>query len=485
MTRDLENLVSGRFTAEAQHGTIDVLNPADLTSLVARVPAMGADDIVSALVGADAARDEWRLRGPLGRAEVLAGAAALLRERSAGIAADLVAEMGKTTAEATGEVLKAADFFEYYAGIARSAQGYLLADVRPGAEVQVVYEPVGVVVCITPWNDPLLTPARKVAPALACGNTVVLKPSTETPVVSWHLARALHDAGVPAGVFTTVTGRSAEIMPALLADPRVAAVTFTGSTEVGLDIQRRLAGTNMRVQTEMGGKNASVVLSDADLALASSTIVQAAFAQAGQRCTATSRLIVDRSVADDLIRRVTELVAQLRIGAGGDGDTTLSPVVNRAQRDAVLAGVETARQEGATVVTGGGIPDRPELADGCFVEPTIISHVRRDMSVWREELFGPVLAVHVVDGFDEAIDAVNDSEYGLSAAVFTNSLDHAAGFRARADVGQLAVNLPTSGWDVHHPFGGFALSGSAFKEQGVEGLSFYRRVKTCAVRTST
>lgn len=413
----------------------------------------------------------------------MTAAAGLLRERAHAIARELVCEMGKTLAEATVEVAKAADFLDYYASLARLPVGVELADARPGVSVAVRSEPVGIVVLITPWNDPLLTPARKLAPALFAGNAVILKPATETPVVSLRLAEALHDAGLPAGVLGTVTGRASRISAALLGDPRLAAVSFTGSTEVGLQIHRDLAGRNIRVQAEMGGKNASVVLADADLELAAETIIAASFGQAGQRCTATSRVIADRAIAGELLRKLVDGAGRAKLGPGLDPETTIGPVVSRKHQAEVIEHLQRARSEGAQILAGGGVPAGAGLANGCYVEPTVIAGVTREMSIWREEVFGPAIAVVEVNGVEEAVDAVNDSRYGLSAAVFTKDLGAAAYFEEYVNTGQVSVNLPTSGWDVHQPFGGFLDSGSAFKEQGLEALRFYARVKTVAVRS--
>ncbi|KJE23322.1 NAD-dependent aldehyde dehydrogenase [Frankia torreyi] len=481
-TNDRPVLVAGAWDAGAHGAWIPVLDPADLRHIVARVPALDGADIARTYDAAEAGARAWRAAGALERGTVLLRAAGLLRDRAADIAHDLVLEMGKTLAEATGEVAKAADFFEYYGSLARAPHGYELPDGRPDTSTAVRYEPVGIVLAITPWNDPLLTPARKLAPALSAGNAVVLKPATDTPLVSLHLAHALLDAGLPANALSVVTGRGRDISGPLLADRRLAAVTFTGSNEVGLAIMRTVAGRNLRVQTEMGGKNATAVLADADLDLAADTIAAAAFAQAGQRCTATSRLVVDGAVRDDLLAALGRRVAALRLGPGLEADTTMGPVVNTAQRDSVLDHVRQARAEGATLLAGGGTPADTGLSHGCFVEPTILGDVTPAMSIWRDEVFGPVLAVRTVDGFDEAVDAVNDSVYGLSAALFTRDLSAAHLFLDRADAGQVAVNLPTSGWDVHHPFGGFRESGSPFKEQGLEALHFYRRAKTTAIR---
>jgi acyl-CoA reductase-like NAD-dependent aldehyde dehydrogenase len=479
----MANLLDGAWT-DAGDGVIDVRDPADVERVVATVPAMSGAQVGAVYTAAAKGAALWRRTPALDRASVLRAAAGLLRTRAEQIAEDLVAEMGKTNAEASVETAKAADFFDYYASLARLPLGEILADARPGVEVAVRHEPVGIVLVITPWNDPLLTPARKLAPALFAGNAVILKPATETPLVALHLARALSDAGLPAGVLATVTGRGSALAEPLLADARLGALTFTGSTSVGLSLQAALAGRNVRVQTEMGGKNASAVLADADLELAASTIAAAAFGQAGQRCTATSRLIVERAIAPELLERLTARAAEIRLGPGSEPQTTMGPLVSAAQRDEVLAHLERAVSDGARVVAGGGRPAERRLRCGCYVEPTIYADVSPEMAIWREEVFGPAIAVLEADGLDAVIAAFNDSPYGLSAALFTRSLEAAARFAAEVDTGQVSINLPTSGWDVHQPFGGFGDSGSAFKEQGLEALRFYTRVKTVAVRSS-
>ena len=480
----LGNLLDGDWATVGGDGELAVTDPSSVDSTVAVVPAMSAADVTAVYDAAERGAKVWRHTRPLQRAAVMTAAASLLRERSDAIARELVSEMGKTLAEATVEVGKAADFLDYYASLARLPLGVELADARPNVNVAVRNEPVGIVLLITPWNDPLLTPARKLAPALFAGNAVILKPASETPVVSLRLAEALNDAGLPAGVLGTVTGRASRISGALLGDARLAAVSFTGSTAVGLQLHRDLAGRNVRLQTEMGGKNASVVLADADLELAAETIVAASFGQAGQRCTATSRVIVDRAVVAELLPRLVEGAKRPRLGPGLDPDTNIGPVVSRKHQSEVIEHLERARDEGAEILAGGGAPSAPELSGGCYVEPTVIAGVTQQMSIWRDEVFGPAIAVIEVDGLEQAVEAVNDSQYGLSAAVFTNDIGAAAYFEEYVNTGQVSVNLPTSGWDVHHPFGGFLDSGSAFKEQGLESLRFYTRVKTVAVRSA-
>jgi acyl-CoA reductase-like NAD-dependent aldehyde dehydrogenase len=475
------NLVGGTWRPAASGEWIDVVDPADVREVVGQVPAMSDRDVETLYDRAEAATAGWRAMPALERGAILAEAARLLVARLDPIALDLVREMGKTLSEARVEVNKAAEFFEFYAAVARLPYGELLHDARRGTETSARREPLGIVLAITPWNDPLLTPARKLAPALISGNAVILKPATNTPIVALHLARALHDAGLPPGVLGTATGRGALISAALIGDERLMALSFTGGNDVGAELKRTLASRNVRLQTELGGKNAAVVLADADLELAAATIAAAGFGQAGQRCTATSRVVVDRRVARELVNRIVALAEECRLGPGLDPKTTMGPTVSSDHQRDVLVSLERARSEGATAVVGGGRPKEQRLANGCFVEPSVLTAVRPDMAVWTEEIFGPVLAVREVDGFEDAVGAANDSRYGLSASIFTRSLTEAHRFADRAEVGQVAVNLPTSGWDIHMPFGGFRDSGSAFKEQGLDALRFYTRTKTVAV----
>jgi alpha-ketoglutaric semialdehyde dehydrogenase len=474
---DLQNLIGGEWRSASDEAWIAVGDPGREPARVARVPDMSPGDVTEAWDAAAEGATVWAEVPPLARATILARAAARIRELGDPIARVLTREMGKTLAQSAGETSRSADFFDYYAGMAREPQGEMLADARPGVSAWTSEEPVGLVLAITPWNDPLATPARKLAPALIAGNAVVLKPATETPVSALVLAAILHEAGVPAGAINTVTGTVSRIGDALVGDRRIGAVTFTGSTEVGLSLQKRLAARNVRVETEMGGKNAAVVLPDADLPFAAKVIAEAAFNQTGQRCTATSRVIVHEAVRDRFVELLAEAAGCERIGPGLDSSTTMGPLVSEAHRTSVQAAVDAARAEGARVLYTN---DAAAAIGPCFISPTIFE-VSKSMQIWRREVFGPVLAILTVDSFDAAVDAANDSEYGLSAAVFTQDLAAAHRFIRRAQVGQVAVNLPTSGWDVHHPFGGWKNSGSPFKEHGKHGLRFYTRVKTVAL----
>jgi alpha-ketoglutaric semialdehyde dehydrogenase len=474
---DLPNLIGGERRAASDRSWIRVADPARANAEVARVPAMSPGDVAGAWDAAAAGASIWRELPPISRGRILVRAAARIRELHDAIALVVTREMGKTLAEARSETSRCADFFDYYAGLAREPHGEMLADVRPGVTSWTLEEPVGLVLAITPWNDPLATPARKLAPALIAGNAVMLKPATETPLSALVLAAILDEAGVPPGTVNTVTGHIATIDDALLGDQRLGAVTFTGSTDAGLLLQQRLAARNIRIETEMGGKNAAVVLAEADLPLAAKIIAEAAFNQSGQRCTATSRVIVHEAVRDRLVDLLGDAAANLRVGPGLDSSTTMGPLVSAAHRASVQAAIDTAVAQGAQV----RYSDETASSKGpCFVSPTILE-VSSAMEIWRREVFGPVVALLVVDSFDAAVAAVNDSAYGLAASVFTQDLTAAHRFIRGAQVGQVAVNLPTSGWDVHQPFGGWKASGSPFKEHGKHGLRFYTRVKTVAL----
>lgn len=475
------NLVDGKIFEPATSEAIDVTNPADSDQLVGRVPAMTARDISAVYDAAVTGARTWRQTGVLARGEILRAAAAKIRDESEVLAPLIVREMGKTLAEARVEVRKTADFFDYYAGQARLPFGELLADGRPGTSVRVIHEPLGVVLLITPWNDPLLTPARKMGPALLAGNAVIIKPATVAPLIVLELARIFNEVGLPAGVLGTATGRGRDIGDILLESKALKAVSFTGSTAVGLELQKQLAGRPVRVQTEMGGKNAVAVLADANLAVAAKEIVSGAFAQAGQRCTATSRVVVVREVADQLITAIREQMSALKVGAGDAEGVTLGPVVSSAARAEIIDHIERALGESAELLEGGAHAPEGMSERGAFVSPTLLK-ITQDQAIWREEVFGPVLGILEVDNEQQAVEAVNDSTYGLAAAVFTNDLGAAERFIAQAETGQVSVNHPTTGWDVHHPFGGFGYSGSPFKEQGLDALQFYTRTKTVAVR---
>lgn len=476
------SLIGGAWVGAAGQDWYEVRNPADSREVVARVPAMAGPDIARAL---DAARDgarRWRSTSIVERGEVLRRAAALVRERSNDIAHEVTLEMGKLIGEARGEVNKAADFLEYYAGFGRRPLGEVLPDARAGAEARAIREPRGVVVAITPWNDPVITPARKLCPALIAGNAVILKPAPESPLSALHLARALHDAGLPAGVLNVIVGPDDEVARGLVRSDGFQALTFTGSTEVGLALQRDLAGRNVILQTEMGGKNAALVLADADPNVVLEALASGGYVQAGQRCTATSRVLVEASRYEEVLERFAARAGEIRVGPGLSESAQMGPLVAESGLDRALAALEDARAGGAEVLAGGRRLREGGLEHGWFMGPTVFGERQPQSRIWQDELFAPVVGVTPVDDLEEAIEIVNSSAYGLSAAIFTRDLEAAHRFADAVDVGCVSVNLPTAGWDVQMPFGGFKQSGSGFKEQGENALDFYSRVKTIAMR---
>ncbi len=481
MVDTYENLVGGQWITAKSGRWFERRNPAATSEVVGRFPSMGSEDAAIAIDAATQCFPEWKSVGLLARSQILLKTAEILRSRSEEIAHDITCENGKTLAEARGEAQAAATYFEYFGSLARTSQGDVLADRRGGVRAWTQREPLGVVVLISPWNDPVVTPARKLAPSLLCGNTVVLKPAAETPVSAHHLARALDEAGAPPGAVNVVTGPAEELGPALLNAEPIRAVSFTGSTAVGLMLSRLLAGRPIRLQTEMGGKNAVLVLPDADLDLAADTIASAGCGQGGQRCTATSRVVVHAVVADALGERLADRLGSLRVGRGDRKDVQMGPMVTQRHLDSVLHAVESARAS-ATRIIGGQRLTGAGYDDGYFLSPALVVDAHPRAAIWHEEIFGPVLSMVSVSSYEKGVRLVNESRYGLSAGIFTADLGAAHRFIEDVETGQVAVNLPTTGWDVHVPFGGFKESGSPFKENGVSGLDFYSRRKSITVR---
>ncbi|WP_256869055.1 aldehyde dehydrogenase family protein [Sphingobium lactosutens] len=394
--------------------------------------------------------------------------------------ADLLGELlsreeGKTRAEGRGEVIRAARIFRFFGGEALRLHGRSLPSVRSGLDVATWQEPLGVVGLITPWNFPLAIPAWKAAPALAFGNAVVLKPAAITPAIISALADILDEAGLPPGVFNLVfvPGRTAG---ALATDSRVAGITFTGSTQVGQQIAVAAAGRGKRVQLEMGGKNALVVLDDADIDRAIAIALDGAFFGSGQRCTASSRLIVTDAIHDRFVDGLTDAVRRLRVGHALDPETQVGPVASEDQRDAIEAFFSIAVEQGGRIACGGERLRRD--TEGYFLAPTLITGTTAEMRVNREEIFGPVASVVRVGDLEEAIAVANGTEFGLSAGVVTRSLAYAREFRTRIEAGMVMVNAPTAGVDYHVPFGGTKASSMGPREQGFAAHEFYTRTKT-------
>ncbi|MEZ5098926.1 MAG: aldehyde dehydrogenase family protein [Thermoleophilia bacterium] len=452
-------------------------NPARPDDVVAQLPVGGLDEADAAIEAAQAAARGWRNTPAPARGAILARAAELLQERKQAIAEALCREEGKTIAEATGEVQRAADIMRFMSGEGWRLIGQTLPSSVPSTHLYTVKEPLGVVALITPWNFPIAIPTWKLAPALIAGNAVVLKPAALTPVSVQHLAECLLDAGLPAGVLNVVHGPGGVIGDALVRDERIAAISFTGSTEVGKRINRLGAERLARVQLEMGGKNAMVVLDDADPVAAARIAAAGGFGLTGQACTATSRVIATRGIHDRLVEALAKEAAAWQPGDGLLPETRMGPVVSEGQLESDLSYLEVGRQEGAQLVAGGAQQEN-------FLAPAVFAGVTPTMRIAREEIFGPVIGVIEVASLDEAIGLANDSRYGLSGGIVTNDLTAAMRFADEADIGVVKINRPTTGLDLNAPFGGVKESSSGtFREQGTVAVDFYTRLKTVYLGT--
>lgn len=456
---------------------IENLNPADPADVIGLYASADQAQMRQAVQAARDAAPAWERSSTQLRSDILFRAANEILARKEELGALVSREAGKTLADGVGEVMRAGQVLQFFAGEAVRYGGENLPSVRPDIGVQISRHPVGVVSMITPWNFPIAIPAWKIAPALAFGNTVVLKPSEHTPGAAWELFAILERAGLPAGVANLVNGYGAAAGQALLdgAD----AVSFTGSVATGRKIAAGASERMMRVQLEMGGKNPLVVLDDADLDVAVECALNGAFYSAGQRCTASSRLIVADGIHDRFVQALTDRMRKLVVGDPRTAGTQIGPVINAAQLEKILGYIELGRSEGATLAEGG---KRAEAATaGHFLRPTLFTESSNAMRINQEEIFGPVAAVIRVSGYDEALQVANDTAFGLSSGICTTSLKHANHFRLNVRSGLTMVNLPTAGLDYHVPFGGVKASSFGPREQGRYAVDFYTSTKTAYI----
>ncbi|TDE49755.1 aldehyde dehydrogenase family protein [Nonomuraea mesophila] len=472
MTMDVLNLIDGRWV-EGDGDEFADTSPARPGEVVARGRFASGDEVERAVAAARKAAPGWAATPHHARAAVLTAAAGLVDAEAETWGAELAREEGKTLPEAVAEVRGAARILRYHAAEADRENGEVYASPRPGENVLVVRRPIGVAGLITPFNFPIAIPAWKIGPALSHGNTVVWKPSSLVPLLAYRLARALTEAGLPDGVLNLVYGEAAA-GSAIVDHPAVDAVSFTGSTAVGRAVIARCGELGKPVQTEMGGKNASVVLADADLDHAAEQVCLGAFRSTGQKCTATSRLIVDSVVADDLLERVAERAARLVVGDPLESGVDMGPLVSAAARDRVNAGVTRAVGEGARPLAGA----EPHPGEGWFVPPTVLDLPGTGVDFWHSELFGPVVGAVRASGAEEALGLANLSDHGLSAAIFTRDLGVALSAVDRVEVGVLHINSESAGTFPHVPFGGFKQSGFGPKEQGRAAREFFTRTVT-------
>jgi len=481
MGHDVRNYVNGEWIGSATGRTTPNVNPADTSEVLGTVPAQDRETVQKAIAAARAALPAWRSTPGPKRGAILFEALRLMRERAEELATAMTREEGKTLAESRGEVSKSMNVLEFIAGEGRRLAGETLPSEMPKTVAYTVREPVGVVGIVTPWNFPIAIPVWKMAPALVAGNTVVFKPASLTPWTAELLVRIFVDAGLPAGVLNFVTGSGAQVGDEIVNSPHTRAISFTGSNEIGMHLYQSASRLGKKVQCEMGGKNAVVVLADADLDLAADAICQGAFGSTGQRCTATSRVVVESAVASPLASRIVERARRIVVGNGMREGVTMGPSVDASQLKTVLDGIETARKEGARLLLGGERLTGGDLARGFFVAPTVFGGVTARMALSKEELFGPVLAIQEATDFDDAMKLANDVPYGLSSSIFTLDVNRVFSYLDRIEAGIVHVNSPTVGGEAQLPFGGVKATGVGPREQGRTAIEFYTELKTVYV----
>ncbi|GLK50245.1 aldehyde dehydrogenase [Brevundimonas intermedia] len=472
-TLELSHWIGGEKVSGAIAG--ESLNPSDTRDVVARTPKGGAAEVDQAVAAARAAFPGWSDASPEVRFDVLDKAGSLIMARAAEIGRLLSREEGKTLPEGIGETMRAARILKYFAGEALRVHGQNLASTRPGVEIQTYRQAVGVFGLITPWNFPIAIPAWKIAPAIAFGNTVVIKPAGPTPATAEALIAVLHEAGLPKGVVNMVIG-DGDVGRAIVAHPGIDGISFTGSQAVGAGVAEGAVKRQARVQLEMGGKNPLIVLDDADLDRAVAVALDGSFFATGQRCTASSRLIVQDGIHDRFVAALAEKVAALRVGDALDSNTQMGPAVSESQREVSYKYIDIARETGGRIVTGGQRLnlDKP----GWYVQPTLIADTAADARINNEEVFGPVASTIRVATYEEALAVANGVEFGLSAGIVTQSLKYARDFQRNAKAGMTMVNLATAGVDYHVPFGGSKKSSYGSREQGFAAVEFYTQIKT-------
>ena len=473
MTQRFQSYIDGQWVAGSTAAQDE--NPSDLATPLGDYASLDAAQVGDAIAAAAAAQRGWSLTTPQQRADALDFIGSEILARKEELGRLLAMEEGKTLPESIGEAARAGQIFKFFAGEALRIPGEKLASTRPGVEVEITREPVGVVGIIAPWNFPLAIPAWKIAPALAYGNTVVFKPAEIVPGCAWALAEILSRAGLPAGVFNLVIGSGRVVGQSLVEDPRINALTFTGSVRTGNALLQQAAARGLKVQLEMGGKNPLVVLADADLEKAVEIAVNGAYFSTGQRCTASSRLIVEAPVYEEFIARTRKRLASLKVGHALGSGIDIGPVASAEQLATDLSYLDIARREGAELLCGG---EQLELdTRGHYLSPALVAALP-EHRIAREEVFGPVAAVLRADDYEHALALANDTEFGLCAGIATTSLKYATHFKRHAEVGMVMVNLPTAGVDPHVPFGGRKASSYGPREQGRYAVEFYTTVKT-------
>lgn len=478
MARKYQNFINGKWVDAKSGQTFENRNPANWNEVIGLFPKSSKEDVDEAVKAARAAFEKWRLVPAPKRGDILRKVGDLLVARKEELARQMTQEMGKVLAETRGDVQEGIDTAYYAATEGRRWFGRTAPSELPNKFNMAIRVPIGVAGIVTPWNFPMAIPTWKIFPALLCGNTVVFKPASDTPATAHSLVEILMEAGVPEGVVNLVHGGGSDVGMAIVSHPDVDLVSFTGSTAVGKKISAVASETLKRVSLELGGKNAQIVMPDADMKLALDGVLWGAFGTTGQRCTATSRLILHEKIHDQFVEMLVERVQKLRLGNGLDPNVDVGPCVNEGQRKTVEGYVEIGKKEGATLACGGRIPDDPALKDGWFYTPTVFTNVQPHHRIAKEEIFGPVLSVLKASSLEHAIEILNNTIYGLSSSIYTRDINSA--FQAIRDIraGITYINAPTIGAEAHMPFGGVKQTGNGHREGGWAVYEFFSEWKT-------
>jgi len=480
-TKVYKNFIDGEWVEASTGQTFEDRNPADTRDVVGIFQRSGKADVDAAIAAAKQAFARWRLIPAPRRAEIIYRAAEMLFERKEDFSRDMTREMGKILKETRGDVQEAVDTAYYMAGEGRRMFGPTTPSELPNKFAMAVRQPIGVCGMITPWNFPMAIPSWKLLPALVCGNTCVIKPAQDTPLSTFNLVRALYDAGLPRGVVNIVTGFGSEVGTPITEHADVRAISLTGSSAVGRIVGTTAAKSFKHCSLELGGKNPMIVLDDANLDLAIEGGLWGGFGTTGQRCTATSRIIVQKGIYAEFIEQYVERAKALKVGNGLDETVEMGPAINENQLKTDLSYVDIGKAEGARLKCGGNRLDKGEYQNGYFMEPTVFVDVDRKMRIAQEEIFGPVVSIIPCDDLDDAIEIANGIEYGLSSALYTKDVNKAFTAMRDLDAGITYINAPTIGAEVHLPFGGVKATGNGHREGGLGAIDFYSEWKSIYV----
>lgn len=475
------NFIDGRWVKAKSGETFPSVNPANLQDVVGHFAQSGPGDVKAAVDAAARAYPAWRRTPAPERGEILLKAAFLLETRKEEMAREMTREMGKVIKEARGDVQEAIDMAKYIAGEGRRMFGHTVPSELPNKFAMALRHPLGVVGLITPWNFPVAIPSWKMFPALIAGNTVVFKPATDTPHLAAMFVEIMNEAGLPPGVLNFVTGSGSAVGVPLIEDPRVRCISITGSSETGRRVAGRCGELMKRISCELGGKNAICAMDDADMDLVLEGAVWGGFGTTGQRCTATSRVIVHKDRYDEFVEKFVERTKKLKLGYGLDPSVDVGPVINKGQLKSVNDYVQIGKKEGATLLCGGNIVTEGDLGAGCFHEPTIFGDVKPDMRIAQEEIFGPVVSVIKAGSFEEMIEIANGTEFGLSLSMYTQDVNRAFKAIEELETGICYINAPTIGAEIQLPFGGVKQTGNGHREAGITAIEQFTEWKAVYV----